>query len=98
MRRIENDEYLSFINDLIGEGFEFEDGCEYYEFGDYLREVLYGAIITFMNTYDNFDNINERDQHIVYDFLYKFMNERYGDKILKRYESDLLFCDDEDDN
>ena len=96
MRRIEDDEYLIYIWDLIKEGFDYTDACDYDSYGEYLKEVLGGSVTTFINTYDQlykvWDGGSEYDE--MFEFIYDFMKEKYGDKIKSHYISYREICDE----
>jgi hypothetical protein len=100
MRRIEDDEYLIYIWDLIKEGFDYTDACDYDSYGEYLKEVLGGSVTTFINTYEElyrvWDGGSEYDE--MFEFIYDFMLEKYGDKIRTNYKSDREICDEMEDD
>ena len=64
-----------------------------------MKEVLDGSVTTFINTYEQLYKVWEGggDYDEMFEFIYNFMLDKYGDRIRANYMSDREICDELED-
>jgi hypothetical protein len=85
-------QYLDLMEDIILEGFEYIDPCEY-RYEDFFSEIIMSASITFVNHLEGVDNLGSDDGNIVSEIVYDYMEKNYGNLILNKFKDIIEWCD-----
>jgi len=96
-RLLHDPEYLVLMRDIIAEGFDYTDVCDYDYFGgfkEFLHEILNGSSITFINTFPEFTKLDDLQINEIDNFVYSFMEQKFGNLITKAYRERLELCDE----
>jgi len=97
-RLIHDPEYLGLMKDIIIEGFDYTDVCDYdYDGGikDFLHEILEGSAVTFINTFPEFTKLDDLQLNEIDNFIYSFMEVKFGNSIKKYYHEWLELCNED---
>ena len=97
-RLLHDPEYLVLMKDIIAEGFDYTDVCDYdYDggFKEFLHEILNGSSITFVNTFPEFTRLDDLQINEIDNFVYSFMSDKFGNLIKKAYHDRLELCDED---
>jgi hypothetical protein len=89
-------QYLDLMEDIILEGFEYIDLCEYRRkdgYQDFSSDIIMSASITFANHLEGVDNLGSDDGNIVSEIVYDYMEKNYGDLILTNFMDRIGWCD-----
>ena len=90
LRRTNDPEIINHIEELVEEGFDYEDVCDYIGMKkEYVREIVRGSTITFINSYDGLDKLNESSVLRIYNFIMS----RFLEVITEHYDSNIEDCD-----
>lgn len=72
VRRMNDSEILSYIDRIVQEGFDYEDPCNFIDGREgFINEIVYGSNITFINSYDELNNISPVGEEFIFDFIKK---------------------------
>jgi len=95
-RRIFDKEMYDLIGDIVIEGFDYEEPCEYIgNYNEYKNAIIWGSVQTFTNTLPDSIVGSGVDRIKLDSFIYKFIEDRFGKIIKDRYESVLEWgCDE----
>ena len=95
-RRIFDKEMYDLIVDIVIEGFDYEEPCEYIgNYNEYKNAIIWGSVQTFTNTLPDSIVGSGIDRIKLDSFIYKFIEDRFGKIIKDRYESVLEWgCDE----
>jgi len=67
-----NPEILSYIDRIVREGFDYEDPCNFIDDREgFINVIVYGSNITFINSYDELNNISPVGEEFIFDFIKK---------------------------
>lgn len=92
-RRMSEPEILKHIKDIVDEGFDYVDPCDYKNgFESYLNDIVYGSVQTFINSYDELYKSDD-DRHILESFVYKFIELKYRNYIKENYNYWIEECE-----
>ena len=97
-RLIHDPEYLALMKDIIAEGFDYTDVCDYdYDggFKEFLHEILNGSSITFINTFPEFTKLDDLQINEIDNFVYSFMEQKFGNSIKRSYRDRLELCNED---
>ncbi len=97
-RLLHDPEYLDLMKDIIAEGFDYTDVCDYdYDggFKDFLHEILNGSSITFINTFPEFTKLDDLQINEIDNFVYSFMEQKFGNSIKRSYHDRLELCNED---
>lgn len=99
LRRIHTEELLNHLYDIIYEGFDYTDPCDYMPykegFGDYVDEIIRGSIETFLNSYLDTNHYDEQTK----ENLRILVSDLIRRKFFRMIESSFIEAEcDEDDN
>jgi len=97
-RLIHDPEYLALMKDIIAEGFDYTDVCDYdYDggFKEFLHEILNGSSITFINTFPEFTKLDDLQINEIDNFVYSFMEQKFGNSIKRSYHDRLELCNED---
>ena len=90
VRRANDSEILDHIREIVVEGFEFSDPCNYIKNKEgYVDDIVYGSTITFINSYDQLSNLNQSSQMEIY----KFIISKFYNIISKHYDMFVEECE-----
>jgi hypothetical protein len=87
---------LDLMMDLINEGFDYIDQCEYKRedgYQDFSSELIGSAAITFMNTFDEVNDLSAGDTDIVFQLIYDYMEKNYSEYILIGFMDRIEWCE-----
>lgn len=96
-RLLHDPEYLVLMKDIIAEGFDYTDVCDYDYFGgfkEFLHEILNGSSITFINTFPEFTKLDDLQINEIDNFVYSFMEQKFGNSIKISYHKRLELCNE----
>lgn len=96
--RLDDSEYMSLMKDIIAEGFDYTEVCDYdYDggFKDFLHEILEGSSVTFVNTFPEFTKLDDPQISHIDNHIYSFMLDKFGNLIEKAYHDRLELCDED---
>ena len=95
-RRIFDKEMYDLIGDIVIEGFDYEEPCEYIgNYNEYKNAIIWGSVQTFINTLPDELIRGDVDRIKLDSFVYKFIEDRFGKIIKDKYESVLEWgCDE----
>jgi hypothetical protein len=72
-RRINDPEIMDVLKDIVEEGYEYVDPCDYKNnFKSYLDDIVYGSVQTFIQSYDALYN-TKSDMRVLESYIYKFI-------------------------
>ena len=72
VRRMNDPEILSHIWGIVSEGFDYEDPCSFINDREgFINIIVFGSNITFINSYDELNNITPIGEEFIYDFIKK---------------------------
>jgi hypothetical protein len=89
-------QYLDLMEDIVLEGFDYIDPCEYRRkdgYQDFSSDLIMSAAITFINHLEGVDNLGSGDTDIVSEIVYDYMEKNYGDLILTNFMDRIGWCD-----
>lgn len=97
-RLLHDPEYLGLMKEIVVEGFDYTEVCDY-DYGggfkDFLHEILNGSSQTFINTFPEFTRLDDLQINEIDNFVYSFMEEKFGNLIKKAYHDRLELCDED---
>ena len=97
-RLLHDPEYITLMEDIITEGFDYTEVCDYdYDggFKDFLHEILNGSSQTFINTFPEFTRLDDLQINEIDNFVYSFMEGRFGSLIKRAYHDRLELCNED---
>lgn len=90
-RRLDQNENL--IKEIVIEGFDYVNVCDNINNPDkYLDEVIGGSIPTFINSFVELYNLEEKDYIVIHNFLYSYLKQNFKKLILRNYDYNLELC------
>ena len=90
VRRINDLELMDHLKEIVDEGFDYEDPCDYVGMKDqYIDEIAHGSTITFINSYNELDSLSDSGQFA----LYKFIRSTFLNSISEHYDMYVEECD-----
>ena len=95
-RRLDDPEINELLKDIVIEGFDYTDPCEYNSYSGYETNIVNDSAITFINSY--FDEVYEEsfDTVPLEAFVAKVILSKHRDRIQRQYR-DRYCVDDYDD-
>ena len=97
-RLLHDPEYITLMKDIITEGFDYTEVCDYdYDggFKDFLHEILNGSSQTFINTFSEFTKLDDLQINEIDNFVYSFMEQKFGNSIKRSYHDRLELCNED---
>ena len=97
-RLLHDPEYLDLMKDIIIEGFDYTEVCDYdYDggFNDFLHEILNGSCMTFINTFPEFTRLDDLQINEIDNFVYSFMEQKFGNLIKRSYHDRMELCNED---
>lgn len=99
-RRLGDPEINGLLKDIVIEGFDYTDPCEYNSYSGYETNIVNDSTITFINSYEElfFDEVYEEsfDTAPLEEFIRKVILSKHRDRIQRQYR-DRYCVDDYDD-
>jgi hypothetical protein len=95
-RRLGDPEINELLKDIVIEGFDYTDPCDYNSYSSYETNIVNDSTITFINSY--FDEVYEEsfDTAPLEEFIRKVILSKHRDRIQRQYR-DRYCVDDYDD-
>jgi hypothetical protein len=77
VRRMRDPEILSHIKDIVREGFDYENPCNFINDREgFINILVFGSNVTFINSYDELNNLTPIGEEFIFDFIKKkFLKE-----------------------
>lgn len=96
LRRLEEPDMIDHMMDIIVEGFDYIDVCEYVsDTAGFIDTIIHGSVETFINSYsDKFEGNQGTDE--LYRTIYNFMEKKFKRTIFKEYQDKLEYEECED--
>lgn len=92
-RRMNDPETMNHLKDIVDEGFDYADPCDYKnKFESYLNDIVYGSVQTFINSYDELYK-TKSDMRILESFVYNFIEFKYRNYIKENYNYWIEECE-----
>ena len=93
-RRINDPEIMDVLKDIVEEGYEYVDPCDYKNnFKSYLDDIVYGSVQTFIQSYDALYN-TKSDMRVLESYIYKFIEFKFVNSIKENYDYWIEDCDE----
>lgn len=93
VRRIKSPEFHNLMEEIIIEGFDYEDVCTKENFYDYLESILESSVPTFINSFSELYGLPSFNK--VGEFIYKYMEQEFEELIFKRYMWEEDLCNED---
>jgi hypothetical protein len=94
LRRIESEEIIEQIEEIVVEGFDFSDPCNYETFESYLDDFLQSAAFTLINSYIFHNELSDEKLNQLMDYVMKKIKNRTSRRIKTHYELEKEYCDE----
>jgi hypothetical protein len=96
-KNLNNPEILKSLKGIIKEGFWYTDPCEYLpsDYESYKNEVIFGAVPTFINSYEELYSNEDIDHSKLEKFIHSLILYKFESMIKKEW--DERECDEDDD-
>jgi len=89
-RRVRDLELMDHLTEIVDEGFDYEDPCDYVGMKDqYIDEIAHGSTITFINSYNELGNLSDSGVFAIY----KFIRSEFLNSISEHYDMHVEDCD-----
>jgi hypothetical protein len=98
-RRLDDPEINELLTDIVIEGFDYTDPCDYDTYGSYEINIVNDSAITFINSYNELYNRygdESFDSAPLERFVAKVVLSKHRDRIRREYRD--RYCDDEDES
>ena len=91
VRRMRDPEILAHIDDIVREGFQYEDPCSFINNREgFINILVFGSNVTFINSYDELNNLTPIGEEFIYDFIKK----KFLKEIIVYYDFWVNECED----
>jgi hypothetical protein len=95
LRRLHYPEINDQLKDIVIEGFDYTNACEYNTYSSYETNVVNGSIPTFINSYTELSgNVYVEDKELD-EFIRKLIIGKYRGLIQREYRD--RYCNEDDD-
>ena len=72
VRRMNDPEILSHIWSIVSEGFDYDNPCSFINDREgFINVIVYGSNITFINSYNELNDLTPIGEEFIYDFIKK---------------------------
>jgi hypothetical protein len=90
-RRINDKEMFDLLRDIVDEGFDYEEPCDYVgNYNQYKDAIIWGSVQTFINTLPDELIRGDVDRIKLDSFIYKFIEDMFGKSIKDKYDFVVL--------
>ena len=95
-RRINDKEMFDLLRDIVDEGFDYEEPCDYVgNYNQYKDAIIWGSVQTFINTLPDELIRGDVDRIKLDSFVYKLIEDSFDEIIKHKYEFVLEWgCDE----
>jgi hypothetical protein len=94
-RRLNVPEINELLREIVIEGFDYTDPCEY-SYSGYEANVVNGSVTTFINSYIELYGGDPSDTNPLEEFIRKVIISKYRHLIQREYRN--RYCDEDDDD
>ena len=98
-RRLDDPEINELLTDIVIEGFDYTDPCNYDTYASYEFSIVGGSALTFINSYTELYNRygdESFDSTPLESFVVKVILSKHRDRIQREYRD--RYCDEEEDD
>jgi hypothetical protein len=95
-RRLDDPEIMDTLKDIVIEGFDYTNPCDYETYPGYELEIVNSSTIAFINSYIELYGEEHFDPTSLENFVSKLIISKYHDLILSAYQN--RYCDEEEDD
>jgi len=95
-RRFNDTETMDLLKDIVIEGFDYVNPCDYETYNGYEANVVNGSIPTFINSYTELSGDVYVEDNELDEFIRKVIIGKYRGLILREYRD--RYCDEDDDD
>ena len=96
-RRINDTETMDLLKDIVVEGFDYVNPCDYETYLGYETNIVNGSIPTFINSYTELSGDVYVEDNELDEFIRKLIIVKYRGLILREYRDRYCEEDDEDE-
>ena len=96
-RRLDDPKINEMITDIVIEGFDYTNACDYDTYNSYETNVVNGSIPTFINSYTELSGHSYVEDNELDEFIRKLIIGKYRGLILREYR-DRYCVEDEDES
>ena len=93
-RRLDDPEINELLTDIVIEGFDYTDPCDYDTYSSYEINIVNDSAITFINSYIDEAYEESFDTAPLEEFVAKIILSKHRDRIQRQYRD--RYCVDED--
>jgi hypothetical protein len=93
-RRLDDPEINELLTDIVIEGFDYTDPCDYDTYSSYEINIVNGSVMTFINSYIELYGEESFDSAPLEDFVARVIVSKHRDRIRREYRD--RYCDEED--
>ena len=94
-RRLDDPEINELLTDIVIEGFDYTNACDYDTYNGYEFNVVNGSVMTFINSYIELYGEESFDSAPLEDFVARVIVSKHRSRILREYRN--RYCDEDDD-
>jgi hypothetical protein len=95
-RRLNDPEIMDYLKDIVIEGFDYTDPCNYRTYDSYRINIVNDSVITFINSYTELSgNVYVEDNELE-KFVREIVISKHRDRIQREYRD--RDCDEDDDD
>ena len=96
-RRLNDPEINDLLKDIVIEGFDYTDACDYDTYSGYEVNVVNGSVLTFINSYIELYGEEHFDSDPLEAFVSDVIISKHRNRIQREYR-DRYCVEDEDDD
>jgi len=97
LRRLHDPDINDLLKEIVIEGFDYTDPCDYGTYESYETKVVNGSVITFINSYFDLRGGELFGHSPLESFVSKVIIGKHRDRIQREYRGRYCDEDDEDD-
>ena len=94
-RRLNDPEINELLKDIVIEGFDYTNACDYDTYNGYEFNVVNGSVMTFINSYIELYGEEHFDSAPLESFVAKVIVSKHRSLIEREYRD--RYCDEDDD-
>ena len=95
-RRLDDPEINELLTDIVIEGFDYTDPCDYDTYSSYEINIANDSAITFINSYNELYSEESFDTAPLEEFVAKVIISKHRNRIQREYRD--RYCDEEYDD
>ena len=97
LRRLHYPEINNQLKDIVIEGFDYTNACDYDTYNSYETNVVNGSIPTFINSYTELSGHSYVEDNELDEFIRKLIIGKYRGLIQREYRDRYCYEDDDED-